>query len=163
MQQSLRGFTLVELLVVITIIGILAAIIFANFGDARIDAKNKALRTELRETQLALEVYKAQNDQYPPFLSNLKPDFINEIPLASKAANTSCTIAYTPEPVDYTYYKLTAVNCIGGATTATEGVQSNDPFARCPDYCGSCAGGLVQTDPAFYQSIAVYSVGAECN
>lgn len=59
------GFTLVELLVVIAIIGILAAVIFAGFGDAKITAKNKALRTEMKEIQLAIELYKAQTGVYP--------------------------------------------------------------------------------------------------
>lgn len=160
MKHISRGFTLVELLVVISIIGILSVIIFANFSDARIDAKNKAFRTAMKETQLALQVYKAQNDQYPANLNALVPEFISVLPTASKAANTACSINYYQNT---STFKLTGVNCIGGASTAAEGVQSDDAFARCPDYCGSCAGGLVQTDPAFYQSVAVYSAGAECN
>lgn len=63
---SLRGFTLIEVLVVISIIAILSAILFASFDTAREDSRNKALRSELKEVQLALELYKAQNGEYPP-------------------------------------------------------------------------------------------------
>ena len=63
---SKRGFTLIEVLVVISIIAILSAILFASFGSAREDARNKALRSELKEVQLALELYRSQNGEYPP-------------------------------------------------------------------------------------------------
>jgi prepilin-type N-terminal cleavage/methylation domain-containing protein len=59
------GFTLVELLVVISIIGILASVIFVSFDGARESARNGAIMTELKEMQLALEVFRAQNDRYP--------------------------------------------------------------------------------------------------
>ncbi|MCD5381402.1 MAG: type II secretion system GspH family protein, partial [Candidatus Pacebacteria bacterium] len=61
-----KGFTLIELLVVIGIIGVLSAVLYANFGDAREDARNKAIKVEMKEGQLAIELYKAQNGSYPP-------------------------------------------------------------------------------------------------
>jgi prepilin-type N-terminal cleavage/methylation domain-containing protein len=59
------GFTLIEILVVVTIISILSAVLYASFGEARRDSQNKALFTEIKEVQLALELYKAQNGVYP--------------------------------------------------------------------------------------------------
>lgn len=64
-KRSNRAFTLIEILVVITIISILSGILYAAFGTAKEDAKNKALKTELKEVQLALELYKAQYGRYP--------------------------------------------------------------------------------------------------
>ncbi len=162
--QTMRtGFTLIELLVVIAIISILTAVIYANFNDARTLAKNKALRSELRETQLAIEVYEAQYDVYPGDLSDLTPDFIADLPNANDAANDACVIEY--DPTDGTVFKLTAVNCIGGASEASEGVQPDDELARCADYCGS--GGypscpVAASSASFYESLAVYSAGGEC-
>jgi len=119
-----RGFTLVEILVVIGIIGVLSAVLYANFGDARQEAKNKAMRSELKETQLALELYKAQNGNYPPafdisstgcsdydgvndvstsksiacganpVINGLTPEFIANIPSSAKSANPACEIWY---------------------------------------------------------------------
>lgn len=61
-----NGFTLVELIVVIAIIGILVAVLNASFQQARESAKNKAIQAALKETQLAIELYKSQNGVYPP-------------------------------------------------------------------------------------------------
>lgn len=62
------GFTLIEVLVVITIIGILVAVIYGNFSSSRERTQNSALANELKEVQLALEQYKAatSSGQYPP-------------------------------------------------------------------------------------------------
>ncbi len=56
---------MIELLVTISIIGILSAIIYANFNDARDQARNNAIKVELKEIKLALELYKSQNGVYP--------------------------------------------------------------------------------------------------
>lgn len=53
-------------MVVIAIIGIMTAVLYGSFGEARENARNKALQSELKEVQLALEVYRAQNGEYPP-------------------------------------------------------------------------------------------------
>jgi prepilin-type N-terminal cleavage/methylation domain-containing protein len=59
------GFTLVEIMVAISIIGILSSIVYANFGEARKAARDDVRKTSLKEMQLAIEFYKAQNDVYP--------------------------------------------------------------------------------------------------
>ncbi len=64
-MQRLRGFTLIEILVTISIIAILASIIYVSFGEARVNARNKAMTVELKEIQLQLETYRAQNNSYP--------------------------------------------------------------------------------------------------
>lgn len=65
MPRQLNGFTLVELLVVISIIGILSTILFASFDVSRQQTRDKIRFSSLKEVQLALEQYKAQNGQYP--------------------------------------------------------------------------------------------------
>lgn len=60
-----KGFTLVEIMVVVTIIGILAAVLFANFDDARKQSRDKSRMTSLKEVQLSIELYKAQWGRYP--------------------------------------------------------------------------------------------------
>ncbi len=61
------GFTLVELLVVVGIIGLLATILLANFNSARQRARDTQRLTDLKKIQTAIEVYKADNQQYPCF------------------------------------------------------------------------------------------------
>ncbi|MEM9336647.1 MAG: prepilin-type N-terminal cleavage/methylation domain-containing protein [Patescibacteria group bacterium] len=60
-----RGFTLIEILTVLVIISILVAIVYSSFEEARENARNKAVQSELKELQLALELYRAQNGAYP--------------------------------------------------------------------------------------------------
>ena len=62
---SRRGFTLVEILVVIAIIGILVTVIYGNFTNARQNTQNRSLANELKEVQLALESYRAQEGRFP--------------------------------------------------------------------------------------------------
>lgn len=159
-----RGFTLVEIIVVIAIIGILAAVIYVNFNDARIDAKNKAFQTELKEIQLALELYKAQYGHYPDafdacdtngsgyvkadsgtvaapncgnkYIVGLTPDFFAELPSPGDSANSSCNIEYYVAD-DNTWYKIIAANCHSADSYADGGVQLGDELAYCP---GSCSG-----------------------
>lgn len=65
-KKSLLGFSLIELLVVISIIGILAAILVLNFEESRKTARDKARKVDLQALQLAIEFYRAQNGVYPP-------------------------------------------------------------------------------------------------
>jgi prepilin-type N-terminal cleavage/methylation domain-containing protein len=61
-----QGFTLVELLVVIIIIGILAAVAIPQFGDSSTDAKKAALKENLRTLRSAVEKYYVDhNATYP--------------------------------------------------------------------------------------------------
>lgn len=52
-------------MVAISIIGILSSIVYANFGEARKAARDDIRKTSLKEMQLAIEFYKAQNNAYP--------------------------------------------------------------------------------------------------
>jgi prepilin-type N-terminal cleavage/methylation domain-containing protein len=63
------GFTLIELLVVIAIIGVLASIVLASLNNARVKARNARRITDIKQIQLALELYyDGQNSNYPPFV-----------------------------------------------------------------------------------------------
>lgn len=65
-----RGFTLVELLVVITIIGLLIAILVPAINIARVSAKNFAITAEVTQLSQGLEEYKNAFGDYPPNFNN---------------------------------------------------------------------------------------------
>ncbi|MFA4828047.1 MAG: prepilin-type N-terminal cleavage/methylation domain-containing protein [Thermodesulfovibrionales bacterium] len=60
-----KGFTLVELLVVVAIIGILAAIAIPQFSAYRMKAYNAAAQSDVRNWRSAMEAYFYDNQQYP--------------------------------------------------------------------------------------------------
>jgi general secretion pathway protein G len=66
-----RGFTLVELLIVIVILGILAGIVVFAVGNLTNNAKTNACNTEKSSITTAAEAYKAQNGSYPANMAAL--------------------------------------------------------------------------------------------
>jgi len=64
-RNALRGFTLIELMVVLVIIGVLAALIVPNVLDRADDARTTAARTDVANLMQALKLYKLDNQRYP--------------------------------------------------------------------------------------------------
>ena len=64
-RATRRGFTLIELMVVLVIIGVLAALIVPNVLDRTDDARATAARTDVNNLVQALKLYKLDNQRYP--------------------------------------------------------------------------------------------------
>ena len=60
-----KGFTLIELMIVVAIIGILAAIAIPQFAAYRTKSYNSAAQSDLRNVLTTLEAHYADNQQYP--------------------------------------------------------------------------------------------------
>lgn len=76
-----RGFTLIELIVVVTIIGILAGIAIANVKSAQTKAREAALKDDLREMRSAIDNFYADKQRYPQSLAELKDSkYLRAIP-----------------------------------------------------------------------------------
>jgi len=66
--QRSKGFTLVEILIVVIILGILAAIVIPQFTNASTDARRNSLSSQLQTLRSQIELYKLQhNDNAPAF------------------------------------------------------------------------------------------------
>ncbi len=64
-MKSRSGFTLIEMLVVVAIIGLLSSIILVGLGDVRKDARDTRRIADIRQLQNALEIYYSSNQSYP--------------------------------------------------------------------------------------------------
>ncbi|MBK1686759.1 type II secretion system major pseudopilin GspG [Rubrivivax gelatinosus] len=60
-----RGFTLIELMVVLVILGVLAALIVPNVLNRADDARVTAARTDIHNLMQSLKLYKLDNQRYP--------------------------------------------------------------------------------------------------
>jgi general secretion pathway protein G len=101
-----QGFTLIELLIVIAIIGVLATLLMSNFVGVRQRARDAQQKSDLRQIQSALEIYRADNSSYPS-LGNADGNFPSSCGPGVKFALSGTTYMQTvpcdPLGVSYTY------------------------------------------------------------
>lgn len=71
---------MIELLIVVVIIALLAAILIPNFFRTRATAQVAAAKSNMRNLATALATYQADTGDYPVTLPDLKPKYIGEIP-----------------------------------------------------------------------------------
>ena len=80
-RRAAAGFTLIELMIVVTIIGILATIAQPMFRNAVVQAREAALRENLYVLRDAIDKYFADNDKYPESLADLvEKRYVRKVP-----------------------------------------------------------------------------------
>lgn len=65
-QRDQRGFTIVELLIVIVVIGILAALVVTTYGGIQAKGRDSQRQADLSALQTQVEAFYANNNYYPP-------------------------------------------------------------------------------------------------
>lgn len=148
MRNKQLGFSLVELLVVISIIGILSAVLYANFSQGSAQARDAERSADLRNVQSALELYKNKNGRYPAgcrpvgswsgqtgsaypcpsgnqYIVGLAPEFLPTLPVDSKLNGSNSGYVYATN-ANGTVYKFMAL-----ATVESEVVTYDHEFKSC--------------------------------
>ena len=64
-RKNTKGFTLIELMVVISIIGVLSSVVMAGLSSARAKAGDSANVQRMKQIQTAIELYREDNGSYP--------------------------------------------------------------------------------------------------
>lgn len=147
-----RGFTIVELLIVIVVIGILAALVVTTFNGIQQKARDTERKTDVNAIHGQLEAYQAENGKYPS-LANVNDATFRDANLDLDTAalrdprwassNTNCTD--------------TGVVTLQGSVTPASGCYGYLPTpANCDNATADCtsytlvanleAGGLYQKD-----------------
>jgi len=91
-----RGFTLVEIVLVIVLIGILAAIIVPKFAGQTDKAKIAASKANIESIRSAIRLYQANNDgAFPNALAALVPTYLKAVP--EEAITPSSSVVGTPD------------------------------------------------------------------
>lgn len=144
-KTNKKGFTLIELLVVIAIIGMLSTIVLVSLGSVRKKGRDTKRVADLRELQLAMEMYYDSNRQFPQTLGALAPTYIQKLP-TDPLGSATCTTGSQAGCYNYAGTQVTG----GGAANCASyhlGARLEDPLntALLNDSDGSgatvCTGG----------------------
>lgn len=132
-REHERGFTLIELMIVVAIIAILAGILIPNFVNARSQAQTAACESNLRAIATALELYYADNQVYPTasgaavqpsLLTANGVAYLNNTPKDPAAQSGTAT------------YALTTTQATGGSAASyaivCPGVHAGSTLAKVP-------------------------------
>src|SRR3989344_267056 len=111
LKHKQQGFTIVELLIVIVVIGILATLVITTFTGIQQKARNTKRQTDINALQGQIEAHFAQTGKYPTLAnmndSDWRNDNVKGLDSAAlcdpKAGTSTCSLVDTPAADVYAY------------------------------------------------------------
>ena len=120
MKRNARGFTLVEILIVVIILGILAAIVIPQFTNASNDARNNSVASTLQTARSQIELFKIQHADTPPLMTAMWTIMLGKSTTTNVGAGTSATTdPFGP------YLQQAPTNPLNGLSTAGSAAAGN--------------------------------------
>jgi len=139
-----KGFTLIELLIVISIIGILSSVVVASLNTAREKARDTNRITDIKQLQLALELYyDSSGSKYPTALSALVPTYIQTMPTDPRSRN-QYNYSWDPSSTPRSYHLGAILENTGSAVLSSDADFDSTSYAGGSKFRGNstnCATG----------------------
>jgi len=80
-RAACAGFTLIEILLVVVIIGILAGVAVRNFTGRTEEARVNAAKHEVQVVKSAVNMYEIDNGRYPASIADCVPKYLDKVPV----------------------------------------------------------------------------------
>ena len=145
MRRSIFGFTLVELLVVISVIGVLATLVLVSFGPAQKQARDTQRKSDIKEYQNSLENFANKgNGLYPS-----RPDASGAVASTTLCADLGITTC-SEDPkstTDATYtYRYQSDGAVSDGTSIATKYVLWAKLENSTNYWVNCSNGKVGTE-----------------
>ncbi|OGL25664.1 hypothetical protein A3E49_01260 [Candidatus Saccharibacteria bacterium RIFCSPHIGHO2_12_FULL_49_19] len=132
-RRNNRGFTIVELLIVIVVIGILAALVIVTYTGIQQRARDTERKTDINAIHGQVEAYYAQNGSYPGLGTQGSNDGINDSTWRSNNMKGLDPAALSPPGSTSTLAAAASATAYGYAVFQTDGSTA------CTTAAGDCA------------------------
>ncbi len=132
-KHAQQGFTIVELLIVIVVIGILAALVITTYNGIQQKGRNTERTTDLKAVQGQLEAYYAQKGAYPAGSQLGSDSGVNVTFITNEMKGLDKEALRDPKGPDNTY-------SLGTTATATQYAYAptNDTNGACTEAAADC-------------------------
>jgi general secretion pathway protein G len=149
-MRAKSGFTLVEILIVVVILGILAAIVIPQFTDASTEAKTSSLCSDLQTVRSQIELYKIQHTDNLPGVVGIghATDADFEEALTGYTNTSGIVQAAKGDGIVGPYLQKIPKNAFTNSTGVTTG--TDDPNSFTLDETGASYGWYFNTDTGMF-------------
>jgi type II secretory pathway pseudopilin PulG len=123
------GFSVLELLLIVVVIGLLAAVVVSTYAGIRRNQRNQERRRDVQDIYQLLEAYDVENGKYPT-LANMNSNTW----LTANLKTLNPESLRDPSSKSYALVSAPAKNAYAYVVTATDGSACDDTVKACAHY-----------------------------